>query len=141
MQLKLSELKRLSTADLARITELNVLPSWQTEMLIDDVREKLLWSWRHGGWHDPAVRESQIVDTINFLVPQEPRTRWSEFSLITAAWEFVPDLRKASRLTWTEMTAVAGTGLTGAYGRAVRNLVQWVEDRQNQRKLNGTARS
>lgn len=126
MALNISALRSLSIGELDEILQLNVRPGAQREGLIDDVREKVLWTQQRGGWNDPSLREISIANTAGYLVPPKPYHRMSEFTLITAAWEHV-FLRDAGSVTWDELAAVTGQALQLAYAHAVRNLVKWAE--------------
>lgn len=138
MGLDLNELHRLTIAQLARIVDLRVTPNYQSEAIIDDVRDKVLW--KRNAWNDPALRDSAIDDTANYLVPEHSRQRITEFFQITSAWDFVGDLRKAESVSADELSAIARQALFGAYRQAVRNLVDWAEERQNARNLGSSSR-
>jgi hypothetical protein len=126
MALNISALRSLSIGELDEILELNVRPSAQREGILDDVREKVMWTHQRGGWKDPSLRETSIADTAGYLVPPKAYHRMSEFMLITAAWEHA-SLREATSVTWDELAAVTGQALQRAYAHAVRNLVEWAE--------------
>jgi hypothetical protein len=126
MGLNVSALHALSIAQLEEITGLHVQPGAQREGLLDDVREKVIWTQHRGGWNEPSLREDSIADTASYLVPPKPSHRMSEFTMIKAAWDHV-DVAKAESVTWTELAAVTGKALQLAYSQAVRNLLEWAE--------------
>jgi hypothetical protein len=126
MGLNTSALRALSISQLEEITGLRVRPGAQREGLLDDVREKVLWTEHRGGWAEPSLREDSIADTASYLVPPKPSHRMSEFTMIMAAWDHV-DVAKAESVSWTELAAVTGKALQIAYSQAVRNLLAWAE--------------